>query len=88
MKKKEDCPRYEPPQAKNLSDFGVRGDGTKGFCSPGSTPVDWSQCSGGADPSQNPALCNPIGALPEWGGCTTGNNAVEGCLPGSVVAQP
>ena len=73
---------YEPPMARALDGLSVRGQ--EGICQIGNIPIVF-ECATGLDPQQDPAACQPTGLLPERGRCTTGGNAVEGCVSGSAL---
>lgn len=83
---------YVTPQARDLSGLGVSGVakciggasvmGPYGMCLSGSGLTS-GECFGGGAPEGG--TCAPTGASPEYGYCTLGDVAVEGCRPtGSI----
>ena len=84
MCEKRERPLYDPPRGRDLSTFSARGRVPLGICQVGSNPI-WETCASGSNPQQDPAACSPVGLLPERGRCTTGGNAVEGCVNGSLL---
>ena len=83
MNEKREHPIYEPPRGRDLSTFSVSGV-PLGQCKNGSIPITFT-CETGGNPEQDPAACWPVGNIPEQGRCTTGGNAVEGCVLGSFL---
>lgn len=73
---------YEPPLARDLSAFGVSGQiGPMGMCTDG-TALTSEFCTAGPGPTGG--VCSPTGIGPEFGYCTLGDSAVEGCTTGGI----
>ena len=93
MKEKKGKPVYEPPRARDLGDPFVSGGGPApmGICNPGGDPItNW--CADGPHPFQDcyagSGWTTPCGGGvgPEYGGCQTGGEAIEGCAAGGDPA--
>ena len=77
MTKKTSRLIYQPPQARDLSAMSACG----GMCLDGTALAsDW--CRDGPAPSGG--LCSPNGISPSFGYCDYGNQAVEGCISGTI----
>lgn len=86
MPEKSKKPKYVPPKVVDVSGFGAKGQ-VEGWCVTGTNPTIYTCVSGGR-PTQDPAVCNPVGSNPSAGGCSgPGGLAVEGCYTGSIFAE-
>ena len=81
MAKKRDRSIYEPPRARDLSEFSATGQDPRGICQPGGS-LTFEVCTDGSSPEGGE--CAPYGIAPEMGYCSDGNNAVEGCNSGGI----
>ena len=85
MKRKNRRPIYEPPRARDLSASSVSGvSAPKGLCVSGGALVYPDECSPGGAPGGPLGVCSPTGMGPDFGKCTLGNAAVEGCQSGGA----
>jgi hypothetical protein len=86
MEKKEDKrPIYEPPCARDLSAPSASGVPTpRGLCVTGGQLVYPGECQAGDSPGGTGGVCSPTGMGPNFGKCTLGNAAVEGCQSGGA----
>lgn len=79
--KDNERPLYQPPRARDLSAPTAHGQGPLGMCVDGSSLTSES-CSDGGTPEGGE--CSPNGLSPEYGYCTLGDFAVEGCSSGGI----
>lgn len=95
MNKRDEKPKYEPPVARDLSGFTVKGNGVTptGQCFTGTALAYPDVCGDGYQPNVGECfpfgeavshLCSPTGLSPEQGQCTSGNIATEGCISGGA----
>jgi len=85
MKRKDRRPIYEPPRARDLSTSSVSGVSTpKGLCVTGGALQYPGECAAGDSPGGTGGVCSPTGMGPDFGKCTLGNAAVEGCQSGGT----
>jgi hypothetical protein len=68
---------YEKPSIVDLTGSSASG----GICSSGGNLTS-SFCSNGPAPAGG--ACAPTGIAPQYGYCTLGNDAVEGCSSGGI----
>ena len=73
---------YEPPFVTDISGLVANGQIDKGICMNGSE-LTFQECEPLGN-SPTGGSCSPTGIGPQYGYCTTGNNAVEGCTSGSI----
>jgi hypothetical protein len=75
--------QYEPPRARDLSSLSVSGAGVgpSGMCIDGSK-LTFQECSTGTGPLGG--NCDPNGVSPQYGYCSHGDVAVEGCISGGT----
>jgi len=83
MDNKKQKPVYEPPFFRDLSGISASGGdvGPTGMCAPGGGLTS-EFCTDGGAPAGG--VCNPLGLGPEYGYCTYGDSAVEGCTSGGI----
>jgi hypothetical protein len=88
MKKKDMRPIYDPPRARDLSGASVSGFPVpQGMCVDGSTIVPAGICAPhGPVPGGGAGECTPQGSGQDFGTCSTGGAAIEGCNSGSVFS--
>lgn len=88
MTKKSKRVLYEPPRARDLSAFGVVGDGPQGECQVGPTPYYActlgsgfvGECVAGTVPDTSACVTGGFHTFPA---CDRGNNAVTICFSGA-----
>lgn len=78
---------YQSPKWHDLNQFNAIGQvSPEGICTAGGNPI-YRTCAEGSLPEQPAEYCNPNGLAPQFGRCTLGGIAAEGCKGGSAVTQ-